>query len=112
MTTTPHPANGIDVPIPTGDFRSMLADPDDPAAYWEQLATLLSLYLGVLRRQQRHCSADGCGTCKALVDVVAIAQAHNSMQTFDEVAEVYRPYALLSYITSGCGSHRTTGATA
>ena len=114
MTTTPSTnAAAIDVPIPAGDFRSMLADLDDPATYWHQLTTLLSLYLGILRRQHRHCTTDGCGTCKALADVVAIAQAHNSLQTFNEVLETDEPYPLLSYITSDRTADCTTdGATA
>ena len=115
MSATPPPTTGdSDLPALFDQFRAVLAAHlDTPADYWQQLTNLLSLYLGILRRQHRHCTTDGCATCQALADVTALAHAHNSLQTFDEIDETDLPYPLLSAITSHRGPHQTqAGVTA
>lgn len=117
MSITTDPATtGLDEPAPFADFRSLLAaDLDNPAAYFERLTNLLSIYVGLLHRQHRRCDTPSCRTCLLFDDIIAVAQAHNSLQTFDEFHEIDRPYPLLSNITSARRPQPTStqaGATA
>jgi hypothetical protein len=75
------------------------------------LTELLAVFTSLLMRQHRHCAQADCRACTIMADVVAIARAHNSLQTFNEFDEIDEPYPLLSQITAERGP-ATTGATA
>ncbi|MGW4942961.1 hypothetical protein ACWEOZ_15405 [Actinoplanes sp. NPDC004185] len=111
-TTAPTPPNDDQTgPTVTDDYRKILAaNLDDPAAYWALLASLMSLYLGMIAHQHRRCV--GCRTCDLLTEVTDLARAHNSLQTFNEVLEIDEPYSLLSHITPDRTPTTNTGATA
>ncbi|MEV6492242.1 hypothetical protein AB0M20_27010 [Actinoplanes sp. NPDC051633] len=113
MTTAPTAKDDPAAPASIEEFRALLApNLDHPADYWRQLAFLLSLYFGVLQSRHRRCAVSGCRVCEVLADVVALAQAHNSLQTFDEGKEIDLPYPLLSTITSSRGLNPNPGPAA
>lgn len=115
-TPPPDPTTGSPAqPTPYDDFRALLGpDLHHPADYWQRVAVFLSIFAGLIRRDHRHCDAPGCRTCAALADIVALAQAHNSLQTFNESVEVYQPHPLLHSIDTATGptADHTAGATA
>jgi hypothetical protein len=104
------PSSDDDTVTVLEDYRTILAATlDDPGAYWALLTSLLSLYTGLIRHQHRRCT--GCRTCALLHEIHDLAQAHNSLQSFNEALEIDEPYPLLSHITTDRTPTPTTGVT-
>ena len=97
MSSTPAP---VTASATYEALRQLIApDLDNPAVYWERIAALLNVYAGLVHRDHGPCDVTGCRTCAALTDIVSLALAHNSLQTFNDVTEQYEPYPLLDSIT-------------